>query len=318
MACAVCCSRDCAVLRWILEPAPIGTESCSTSASRRVGIRDLYGSVPHLVCSHLQSHTLTSDAFRECGGLRSNPLIHISSRIYSPRNWHCPGVSVCGGRLVTHSRRFTPGPFGFPQGRGASTLGGSKVLPRDLLSDLRLRHRNGQVHFGQQLRFFRIARAQVRPHLAHEAGRGGGIGIALRLCGRSDVLTVRQRNVFECPKSAREHREGRYDRQGRHQISAFHTASSYLLRRESHSIVRIFLSNDRRCSSPVKYTSSAITGFPQVLAAAMFAVAGSAARCSGASGIRISCPPADKLAQQENHCCCTAPQNCGQVWICGL
>src|ERR1019366_3754933 len=29
--------------------------------------------------------------------------------------------------------------------------------------------------------------------------------------------------------------------------------------------------------------------------------------------------PADKLAQQENHCCRTAPQNCGQVeWICGL
>src|ERR1039457_2168265 len=124
MACAVCCSRDCAVLRWILEPAPIGTESCSTSASRRVGIRDLYGSVPHLVCGHLQSHTLSSDAFCECGGLRSNPLIHIGSRIYSPRNGHrrssCAGVR----HLVAHSRRFTLGTFGFPQGRGASALGG--------------------------------------------------------------------------------------------------------------------------------------------------------------------------------------------------
>src|ERR1017187_6672621 len=47
-----------------------------------------------LVCGHLQSHTLSSDTFRKCGSLRSNPLIHIGSRIYSPHNGHRRGVSV--------------------------------------------------------------------------------------------------------------------------------------------------------------------------------------------------------------------------------
>jgi hypothetical protein len=76
------------------------------------------------------------------------------------------------------------------------------------------------------------------------------------------------------------------------------------------------LSHDLGLSGEVEHTSSAIPVSSQVAVIAIVIVAGRLVGSSGTSGIRISCPQADKQAHQESYGCCRATLDSKQRWSC--